>query len=156
MYILRVPYFLLAKRMGAPQREVLGLIQPFLSYSSTCFLTSISYTGDILYYLLACSTELGIKSIFYFVALSGMVPGFSKMSLNPLHINSQHKGSIRSTLVLSLSPNTANIPLVFSKKWGCNKPNHAKQPCFTSASTFFKLDRVTEATLLTRKASIVC
>ena len=68
--------------MGSLLREVLGVIQNFLRYSSKCVLTSASSTGDILYYLLAASIESGSKSVLCIMDLSGGIPGFSNILLN--------------------------------------------------------------------------
>ena len=57
-----------------------------------------------MYYLLAGGIELGSKLILSFMALLERVPGFLKISLTLLHINSQHEGPVPSTLVLSPPP----------------------------------------------------
>ena len=120
----------------------MGLIQPLLRYSYNYFLTSLSSTSEILYHTLAGGSKSGSKSIFYLIALLGGAIGFLKILLNSLHINSQCEGPAPSTLVLSPSPNSANTPLMSSNEKGCNKPKHARQPHFTSASIYFTLDRV--------------
>ena len=135
---------------------MLGVIQPLLRYPSNYFLTLISSTGDILYYLLAGGTESGSKPILYLMALSGEVPGLSRTSLNSLHISFQCKGSVPVTLILSTPPNISNTPLVSSNEWGCNKSSHAGQPHCTSASFCFMLNRVRLATLFTSRANTVC
>ena len=81
MYILSMPYFFLAKGIGSPLGEVLGLIQAFLRYSYSYFLTSASLTGNILYYLLAGSTESDNKSISWLIALSVYMHGSLKTSM---------------------------------------------------------------------------
>ena len=60
------------------------------------------------------------------------------------------------TMMLSPHPHAANTPLVSHNKWECKKLNDAGQPCFTSASTYFKLNKATFATLVTDKAGTLC
>ena len=112
MHILKVPSFFLAKKMGGSIKRGARPDPALADVLIQLPFTSENYIGNILYYLLAGVTELGSKSILYFVALSGGVPGFTRISLNSLHINSQREGSIPGTLVLSPPPNYANTPLV--------------------------------------------
>ena len=121
MHIVGVPFFFPEKndgdltKKGARRNPALSKV--FIQF----FLTSVSFTGDISYYLLPGIAESGSKSILCLVALSGGIPGGLRTSLDSLKINFQHKGSIPSTLVLSPPPNATNTPLVSNSDLGRNK-----------------------------------
>ena len=126
--------------------EVLGPIQPLLRYPSNCFLTSVSFSGDILHYLLASGTESSSKPMFY-SSLRWYAWRFrhtKKLTRDLLiiwSISTWYLGTIPS-------PQCCQHPIGVQKRERVQQANHAGQPCLTSASTFFKLNRATLAILL--------
>src|SRR5262249_37601905 len=82
----RDPSFFFTNKTGAPQGEVLGLMNPWSSNSCNCSFSSLSSAGAILY----GGKEIGVvpatMSIQNSISLSGGSPGNSsgKMSRNSL------------------------------------------------------------------------
>src|SRR3954468_7100674 len=88
-----VPSFLLTKRHGAPQGEVLGRMSPSSSSFTSCFFNSINSSGHILYGCREIGCVPGSSSITNSIARIGGIPGNS---------SGKTSGNSRTTLTSSI------------------------------------------------------
>ncbi|KAI3815158.1 hypothetical protein L1987_14814 [Smallanthus sonchifolius] len=77
MHIRIEPSFFLTNKIGAPQGDELGLMNPFSSNSSNCFFRSSISVGANLYGALAIGAVTGTRLILNSTSHSGGIPGSS-------------------------------------------------------------------------------